>query len=156
LNGERLQIASPRDAIRAGIYLVPEDRRRNGLITRMSVRENVTLPGLQEYSAAGIIRRDRENEVARKQVAALNVRTPSIETPAMSLSGGNQQKVVLARWLSLEPKLILFDEPTRGIDVGARAEIYQLMRDLADRGVGIVMISSDMEEVLGVSDRVAV
>ena len=98
----------------------------------------------------------REEEVSKRQVAALRVKTPSIETRAMNLSGGNQQKVVLGKWLSLEPKVIIFDEPTRGIDVGAKAEIYRLMRELADRGVTIIMISSDMEEVLGVSDRIAV
>ena len=92
----------------------------------------------------------------RREVASLRVKTPSIETKVMNLSGGNQQKVVLAKWLSLHPKVIIFDEPTRGIDIGAKAEIYRLMRELADRGVAIIMISSDMEEVIGVSDRIAV
>jgi ribose transport system ATP-binding protein len=103
-----------------------------------------------------LISQGREEEVSKREVAALRVKTPSIETRTMNLSGGNQQKVVLGKWLSLEPKVIIFDEPTRGIDVGAKAEIYRLMRELADRGVIVVMISSDMEEVLGVSDRIAV
>ncbi len=137
-------------------YLIPEDRRQTGLITEMSVRENITLPALRRYTALSLIRRDRETAAAREQSKALRIRTPSVETRVGSLSGGNQQKVVLSRWLALEPRVLIFDEPTRGIDVGAKAEIYRLMRDLAERGVAIIMISSDMEEVLGVSDRVAV
>ncbi len=156
LDGQRLSIRSPRDAINAGVYLIPEDRRQTGLITEMSVRENITLPALRRYTALSLIRRDRETEAAREQSKALRIRTPSVETRVGSLSGGNQQKVVLSRWLALEPRVLIFDEPTRGIDVGAKAEIYRLMRDLAERGVAIIMISSDMEEVLGVSDRVAV
>ena len=127
-----------------------------GLITEMTVRENITLAGLHRCATWSLVRADRENEIACRQVDALHVKTPSIETQAMNLSGGNQQKVVLAKWLSLEPKVLIFDEPTRGIDVGAKAEIYRLMRDLADRGVAVIMISSDMEEVIGVSDRIAV
>ena len=156
LGRRELKIRNAREAIDAGIYLVPEDRRHTGLITSMTVRENITLPGLKRYSRGMLISFAREEEVSKRQVAALRVKTPSIETRAMNLSGGNQQKVVLGKWLSLEPKVIIFDEPTRGIDVGAKAEIYRLMRELADRGVAIIMISSDMEEVLGVSDRIAV
>ncbi|HUK81183.1 MAG TPA: sugar ABC transporter ATP-binding protein [Verrucomicrobiae bacterium] len=155
LDGRELTIHNARDAIKAGIFLAPEDRRRMGLILEMVVRENVTMAGLKQCSRWSLIRFDREVEVARRQVEALRVKTPSIETKAMNLSGGTQQKVVLAKWLSLEPKVIIFDEPTRGIDVGAKAEIYRLMRDLADRGVAIIMISSEMEEVIGVSDRIA-
>lgn len=156
LDGRRLRIRGPRDAIDAGIYLIPEDRRRAGLIAEMTVRENVTLPGLWRYTLLSLVRRDRETLVAGELTEALRIKTPSLETKVASLSGGNQQKVVLARWLALEPKVLIFDEPTRGVDVGSRAEIYRLMRELAERGVAIVMISSDMEEVLGVSDRVAV
>ena len=156
LGGQELKIASAREAIDAGIYLVPEDRRQTGLITSMTIRENITLPGLERYSPGMMISRAQEEEVSKREVEALRVKTPSIETRAMNLSGGNQQKVVLGKWLSLQPKLMIFDEPTRGIDVGAKAEIYRLMRELADRGVAIIMISSDMEEVLGVSDRIAV
>ena len=156
LGGQKLRIRNAREAIDAGIYLVPEDRRHTGLITSMTVRENITMPGLRRYSRGMLISLPREEKVSERQVAALRVKTPSIETRTMNLSGGNQQKVVLGKWLSLEPKVIIFDEPTRGIDVGAKAEIYRLMRELADRGVAIIMISSDMEEVLGVSDRIAV
>jgi ribose transport system ATP-binding protein len=156
LEDRPLAIRSPRDAIAAGVFLVPEDRRRAGLITEMTVRENITLAGLGRCATWWLVRADRENEIARRQVEALRIKTPGIEARAMNLSGGNQQKVVLAKWLSLQPKVIIFDEPTRGIDVGAKAEIYRLMRDLADRGVAVIMISSDMEEVIGVSDRIAV
>jgi ribose transport system ATP-binding protein len=127
-----------------------------GLITEMSVRENVTLPALDRYTSLAMIDRARETKVTRSQVDLLSVRTPSTETRVSTLSGGNQQKVVLARWLALSPKVLIFDEPTRGIDVGAKAEIYRLMRDLGEQGVAIIVISSDMEEVLAVSDRVAV
>jgi ribose transport system ATP-binding protein len=155
-DGRPLPIQSPHDAIAFGIYLIPEDRRSFGLVTDMTVRENITLPALSRYSSAGLIRRESETMAASKICDALKVKTSSIETTAAHLSGGNQQKVVLAKWLSLNPKLLLFDEPTRGIDVGAKAEIHQLMRRLAEQGVAIVMISSDMEEILGNSDRVAV
>ncbi len=156
LDGKVLQIRRAADAIREGVYLVPEDRRHSGLLVDMSIRENISLPALNRYSKGGIINRVRERENAEAQSTALGVKTPSVEVRAGNLSGGNQQKVVLAKWLSLEPKLLIFDEPTRGIDVGAKAEIYTLMENLAKSGVAIVMISSDMEEVLNVSDRVAV
>jgi ribose transport system ATP-binding protein len=156
LDGRPVRIRHARDAIDAGIYLVPEDRRRAGLVTEMTVRENVTMPGLWRYTVAGLISRAKEAAAAQAQCEALRVKTPSTETQVMNLSGGNQQKVVLAKWLALAPKVLIFDEPTRGIDVGAKAEIYKLMRDLAAAGVAIVMISSELEEVLGVSDRVAV
>lgn len=156
LDGKVLSIKRASDAIDAGIYLVPEDRRHSGLLVDMSIRENISLPSLQRYASGGIINNARERQNAAEQSKALGVKTPSIEVRAGNLSGGNQQKVVLAKWLSLEPKLLIFDEPTRGIDVGAKAEIYTLMENLAQSGVAIVMISSDMEEVLNVSDRVAV
>ncbi len=156
LDGEPLRIASSRDAIRAGIYLAPEDRRATGLVTEMTIRENVTLPAVRRYTSLGLIRRSRESKSAQQQVTALKVKTPSVETRVMNLSGGNQQKVVLGKWLAMEPRVIIFDEPTRGIDVGAKSEIYRLMGSLADNGVAIIMISSDMEEILGVADRIAV
>jgi len=156
LDSRPLVIRSPRDAIRYGIYLVPEDRRTAGLIVDMPIRENVTLPELGRYAPAGLISFGREREGAKEVCARLNVKAPSVEVRAANLSGGNQQKVVLAKWLALDPKVLIFDEPTRGIDVGAKAEIYELMRKLAEAGVAIVMISSDMEEVINVSDRVAV
>jgi ribose transport system ATP-binding protein len=156
LDGKPQVISSPEDAIQCGIYLAPEDRRRSGLVTEMSVYENITLPGLERYAPAGLIRRDRELQAASEVCADLDVKAPSIDAPVSTLSGGNQQKVVLAKWLALEPRVLILDEPTRGIDVGAKAEIYELMRKLAEGGVAIMMISSDMEEILGVSDRVAV
>ncbi len=153
---DRVAIHSPADAIRHGIYLVPEDRRGEGLVTGMTVRENTTLPSLKKYSTLHLIRRDRERKVTDEQIASLKIKTPGGEALVVNLSGGNQQKVVLGKWLSMAPKVMILDEPTRGIDVGAKAEIYRLMRELADRGGVILMISSDMEEVLNVSDRVAV
>ncbi len=156
LDGKPVDIAKANDAIKNGIYLVPEDRRVAGLIVDLPIRENITLPELSRFSTAGLIKSDEETKTAKAMCEKLSVKTPSIETKAANLSGGNQQKVVLAKWLSLSPKLLIFDEPTRGIDVGAKAEIYQLMRGLADSGVSIMMISSDMEEILGESDRIAV
>jgi ribose transport system ATP-binding protein len=156
LDDRRLAVRSPRDAIRHGIYLIPEDRRHAGLITDMMIRENVTLPSLKRYASAGLVSRSRESAEATSVCKKLNVKTPSVEVAAGNLSGGNQQKVVLAKWLSLSPKVLIFDEPTRGVDVGAKAEIYDLMRQLAEAGVALLMISSDMEEILNVSDRIAV
>jgi len=156
LDGKRVDVATANDAIKNGIYLVPEDRRVAGLIVDVPVRENITLPELSRFATAGLIKGDEEKKTAKAMCEKLGVKTPSIETKAANLSGGNQQKVVLAKWLSLDPRLLIFDEPTRGIDVGAKAEIYQLMRGLAESGVAIMMISSDMEEILGESDRIAV
>jgi ribose transport system ATP-binding protein len=156
LDGEPLAIDTPRDAIRAGICLVPEDRRGHGIIAPMSVRENVTLPTLGSYARLGLISRSAEDKAARDITATLTVKTPSLDTAAATLSGGNQQKVVLGKWLALRPRVIIFDEPTQGVDVGAKAEIHRLMRTLAVGGAAVVMISSDMDEILAESDRVAV
>jgi ribose transport system ATP-binding protein len=156
LESRPVGISSAHEAIKNGIYLIPEDRRNTGLILDFSVCENITLPALERYSRGGLLQHENERKTATEMCASLDVKCPSVETSAANLSGGNQQKVVLAKWLSLNPKLLIFDEPTRGIDVGAKAEIYQLMRTLAREGVAIMMISSDMEEILGESDRVAV
>jgi ribose transport system ATP-binding protein len=156
LMGEPVSIALPRDAIDRGIYLVPEDRKRSGLLLDLSIAENISLPDLRGHARAAIVRTSSEAANAERQRRRLNIKTPSVANEAASLSGGNQQKVVLAKWLSMKPRVIIFDEPTRGIDVGAKNEIYELMRALADGGVAILMISSDMEEVIGVSDRIAV
>lgn len=156
LDDKPLRIRTARDAINHGIYLIPEDRRGCGLVVDMLIRENITLPELNDLSALGLIRRDVERRSAQEMSTKLGVKAPSTEVEVSHLSGGNQQKVVLAKWLALSPKLLIFDEPTRGIDVGAKAEIYRLMRSLAESGVAIMMISSDMEEVLGESDRIAV
>jgi len=156
LSGSAISITGPADAIAHGIYLIPEDRRRCGLVLDMSIRENITLPALPRYAFAGLLNPAAERRAASDIFAKLRVKAPSIEAKVANLSGGNQQKVVLAKWLSLGPKVLIFDEPTRGIDVGAKAEIYHLMRELAAKGVAILVISSDMEEVLGIGDRVAV
>jgi ribose transport system ATP-binding protein len=156
LGEEKFSVGDSRAAIRRGIYLVPEDRRGEGLVVGMTVRENITLPSLKRFAPFHLISRERERKVTDEQIAALKVKTPSGETRVMNLSGGNQQKVVLGKWLAMSPKVMILDEPTRGIDVGAKAEIYRLMRALAEQGTIILMISSDMEEVLHVSDRVAV
>jgi ribose transport system ATP-binding protein len=156
LGSEKLSVNSPRDSISQGIFLVPEDRRGAGVVVGMSIRENITLPSLPRFTRMGLIQSSRERKVAEEQIASLKVKTPGAETLVVNLSGGNQQKVVLGKWLAMQPKVMILDEPTRGIDVGAKAEIYRLMRELAARGTVILMISSDMEEVLHVSDRVAV
>jgi ribose transport system ATP-binding protein len=156
LGGEPIAVTLPRDAIDRGIYLVPEDRKRSGLLLEFSLAANVSLPDLRSHARATIIQTTSEADNAERQRRKLNIKTPSVANEVGALSGGNQQKVVLAKWLSMQPRVIIFDEPTRGIDVGAKSEIYELMRALADDGVAILMISSDMEEVIGVSDRIAV
>lgn len=156
LRGQKLQISNPRDAITYGIYLIPEDRRNCGLVVDFNVRENISLPNLEAYATAKIINTAKETQAATEACKSINIKTPSPEMRAANLSGGNQQKVVLARWLAFSPKVLIFDEPTRGIDVGAKAEIYALIRKLAAEGVSVIVISSEMEEVLGISDRIAV
>jgi len=156
LDGKPVRIGSPRDAIALGLYLVPEDRKLSGLVLDMSIAQNVTLPALDGHARMGLISAASEARAGEAQRVALRIKAPNASVDAVTLSGGNQQKVVLGRWLSLSPRAIVFDEPTRGVDVGAKGEIYGLMRALADRGVAVLMISSDMEEVIGVSDRVAV
>jgi ribose transport system ATP-binding protein len=156
LGGAPVAIASPRDAIRQGIYLVPEDRKASGVVLDFPIESNISLPQLEGLASLGLVRRQDEATLAEGERKRLGIRAPSIATLVGSLSGGNQQKVVLAKWLAMTPRAIIFDEPTRGIDVGAKREIYDMMRALADAGVAILMISSDMEEVIGVSDRIAV
>ncbi|MBR1167186.1 sugar ABC transporter ATP-binding protein [Bradyrhizobium liaoningense] len=156
LDGEPIRIASPRAAIEQGIYLVPEDRKGAGLLLDVSITENISLPDLASYMRFWLVDSARENENAVRQRERLKIRAPDVKTVVGSLSGGNQQKVVLAKWLSMQPKVLIVDEPTRGVDVGAKQEIYGMLRRLTDAGVAILMISSDMEEVIGVSDRLAV
>lgn len=156
LNGSETSLSSPRDAIRAGIALVPEDRKQQGLILEMAVRENISLAALDRHQTASLIRRDEEVKLARQLTEQLRIRTPSVEQEVQYLSGGNQQKVILAKWLSLRPRVLVLDEPTRGLDVGAKREIYGLMEELAKEGVAILMISSELQEILGMSDRVLV
>ena len=156
LSGTPVVIANPRDAIDRGIYLVPEDRKQSGLILEHSITNNISLPDQMAYATFALINPAREAKNAEVQRKALRIKTSDVATVVGTLSGGNQQKVVLAKWLSMRPKVLIFDEPTRGVDVGAKTEIYDLMRGLADKGVAILMVSSDLEEVIGVSDRIAV
>jgi ribose transport system ATP-binding protein len=156
LDGTKVTVASPRQAIRRGIYLVPEDRKRAGLVLDMPLVQNITLANLLAHARALLVDRKSELAASRTQRTRLAIKAQGDQTAVETLSGGNQQKVVLAKWLSMHPRVVIFDEPTRGVDVGAKNEIYALMRALADRGVSILMISSDMEEVIGVSDRIAV
>jgi ribose transport system ATP-binding protein len=156
LDGQPVVLDSPRDAIREGMCLIPEDRRGRGIIAEMTVRENVTLPALRSYARFGLVQRSAETSAARDAAAALTVKASSIESAVATLSGGNQQKVVLGKWLALAPRVMIFDEPTQGVDVGAKVEIHRLMRRLAEDGAAVVMISSDIEEIVAESDRVAV
>ena len=156
LDGRPTALRSPLDAIRNGICLLTEDRKQQGLVMGASVRENFGLPNLSRFSTAGIVSSTRECDRFELHRRQLSIRVPSAETPALSLSGGNQQKVVLAKWLEADMRVVIFDEPTRGIDVGAKREIYLLLNALARAGKAILMISSEMPEVLGMSDRVLV
>jgi ribose transport system ATP-binding protein len=156
LDGAAFRPRRPSDAIRRGVYLAPEDRKRHGLVLPMTVAQNTSLPAVREYAPLGFLNRARERQVTEAEVARFRVKTPSIHTPVVNLSGGNQQKVVLGKWLAMRPRVLILDEPTRGIDVGAKAEIYRHIAALADQGLAILMVSSEMEEVLGLCDRVVV
>jgi ribose transport system ATP-binding protein len=145
-----------RDAISRGVFLAPEDRKRHGLVLPMTVAQNTSLPNVGSYSRFGRLDRAKERRVAQAEVARLRTKTPSVEQKVVNLSGGNQQKVVLGKWLAMNPRVLILDEPTRGVDVGAKAEIYRHMATLAADGITILMVSSDMEEILGMSDRVVV
>ncbi len=156
LNGGPLRVRRPSDAVKAGVLLLPEDRRRNGLVLEQSVGFNLSLPNLSRLCTAGIVRIRDEEAMHADSIRTLRVKTPTAAQTVGLLSGGNQQKVVLGKWLARGPKVLILDEPTRGVDVGAKTEIYTLIDELAGRGVAVWMITSDMEELLGVSDRVAV
>jgi len=156
IDGKPVRTGSVPDAIKAGICLVPEDRKSEGLFLDFTIAENIVMPNLGAVSTAGFVDRRGEQALAEGFRERLSIKARRLDRPAGELSGGNQQKVVLAKWLCMEPSLVILDEPTRGIDVGAKAEVYRLMRDLAGQGVAVLIISSDMEEVIGVSTRVAV
>ncbi|MCG3125276.1 MAG: Ribose import ATP-binding protein RbsA [Phycisphaerae bacterium] len=156
VDGVDRRIDGPRAAVAAGVVLVPEDRKAQGLVLDMSVRENLTLPRMGQLSRVGLIDRRREKRESQAACERLGVRTPSIEQATRLLSGGNQQKVALGKWLDMRPAVLILDEPTRGVDVGARAEIYRLIDALLAEGAAVLMISSEMEEILGMSDRVLV
>ncbi|MCX8067705.1 MAG: sugar ABC transporter ATP-binding protein [Anaerolineae bacterium] len=157
IEGKPVTIESPKDALAAGIGFVPEDRGNHGLILSLSVLENIVLPSLHQHTRLGIwLNRLGLYQTAQEFVNKLNIRVAQLQQKAMFLSGGNQQKVVVAKWLALRPRILIMDEPTRGIDVGAKAEIHALMSRLAQEGVGIIMVSSELPEVLGMSDRILV
>ncbi len=154
IDGKRKYFKHPRQAMKSGIAYVTEDRKKNGLILMQDVKQNITLANLNRISKRGIVNDNREFTVATEYKNALDIRTPSIEQIVLNLSGGNQQKVSLAKWLFVDPEILLLDEPTRGIDVGAKFEIYTIMNRLVEEGKSIIMISSELPEILGMSDRI--
>ena len=157
LFGEEVKANSPKDSIELGMALIPEDRRKDGLCTDLSIRENISLPNLDSMkNSLGVLSKELELKISEDTIKSLNVKAKDREMISKNLSGGNQQKVVLGKWLVRNPKVILFDEPTRGIDIGAKVEIYQIMNELKKKGVGVLFISSEMEEVLGMSDRILI
>ena len=157
LDGKEIKISKPMDAIRQGVVLVPEDRKRDGLCVKLSVSSNVELPNLDIVSSkAGLVRVRQVAQMVKKAISDLSIRLPGPQVDAASLSGGNQQKVVVGKWLARKSRVVIFDEPTRGIDVAAKVEIYHLMNQLKQQGIGVMFISSEMPEVLGIADRIAV
>lgn len=157
LNGKKIEINSPEDAVKYGIGMVPEDRKLTGALLRMSIRENLVVSILKKISGkAGFVDAKREKAIAQQQIDALRIKTPSAEQLVGNLSGGNQQKVVLGKWLANDCQVLILDEPTRGVDVGAKQEIYNLIDQLAAQGKGIIVISSDMEEIIGITDRMLI
>lgn len=156
LNGTQLHIKSPRDAIKNGIMMLTEDRKRDGLVLCRSIYENMVLPSTYRNSRHGFLNKNKEKKIVSEMFDYLKIKAPSDQTLANQLSGGNQQKVIIGKWLTMTPTILIMDEPTRGIDVLTKSEIYKLMRKLAKEGVSIILVSSDMEELLGVSDRIAV
>ena len=157
LDGKPIDIRKPMDAIRAGIVLAPEDRKKDGLCVKLSVTENISLPNLDLLSnGMGVIDRKKEKAMTEKAVNDLQIKLPNADVDAATLSGGNQQKVVVAKWLARNSRVVIFDEPTRGIDVAAKVEIYNLMNELKMQGIGVLFVSSEMPEIMGISDRILV
>jgi len=154
INGKLVKIKKPSDAKKAGIGLVPEDRKLQGLVLPFSVETNISMASLDRMTKYGFLNRSSEKEIAERHVKALGVKTPSIKTKVVSLSGGNQQKCIVGRWLEINPSILILDEPTRGIDVGAKYEIYVLMKEIVERGGSVILISSELPEVLNMSNRV--
>jgi ribose transport system ATP-binding protein len=155
-NGQESKIISPRQAIKAGIGFLTEDRKQSGLVLQLSVADNISLPNYDRFSRLGWIKRRALKSLADKFVKELRIKTPATDQKVFYLSGGNQQKVVLSKWIARQPDILIFDEPTRGIDVASKVEIYELMNQLTARGVGIIMISSELPEIIGMSDRILV
>ncbi|MBQ6485793.1 MAG: sugar ABC transporter ATP-binding protein [Carnobacterium sp.] len=156
LEGKKVQLKNPSTAIKAGVGFLTENRKEEGLVLDFSIKDNISLPSIDEFRVRGLVDTKTEDEFVQLLMKRLTVKAQNEDISAGSLSGGNQQKVVLAKWIGIGPKVLILDEPTRGVDVGAKREIYQLMNELAERGVAIVMVSSDLPEVLGVSDRILV
>ena len=156
LDHKKVKFASPQTAIEHGLGLVPEDRKAQGLFLNMAVWQNIVIAGIKKTTRFGFVRKAETQKISASLVDRLSIKTPNLGQQVKNLSGGNQQKVIIARWLSLKPKILILDEPTRGIDVGAKAEIHNLLKQLATEGVGVLMISSELPEILGVSDRILV
>jgi len=156
LNGKESNPKSPREAIDKGIALVPEDRKKQGALLDVDIRGNISMAIIERISKFFTVNKKEEKRIGNYYKDAMRIKTPSIEQKVKNLSGGNQQKVIIARWLAAEPILVIFDEPTRGIDVGAKSEIYALVNELVESGKAVLMISSEMEEVMGMSDRIIV
>src|SRR5262249_49015010 len=156
IDGSPVRIREPRDAIGHGLALVPEDRRRSGLVPMLTLRENLGMAAKARITERFVVRRSEERALAAKYVDRLHIKSAGLETPVSMLSGGNQQKVVVGKWMAVDPRIWLLDEPTRGVDVGAKAEIHGLLSELAASGMGILMSSSELTDLLGVCDRVLV
>ncbi len=156
INGQEVKIDSPIDAIRQRIAFITEDRKSEGLVLDFSIRENLALPNLESLSKGSVLSNELEQQFTADMMKLLNVKASSGEQAVKSLSGGNQQKVVIAKWLGIHPQLLILDEPTRGVDVGAKKEIYSIMNKLTEQGDAVIMVSSELPEVLGMSDRVLV
>ncbi|MDB5247141.1 MAG: sugar transporter ATP-binding protein [Segetibacter sp.] len=156
VEGNKVKFKSPADAIDAGLALVPEDRKKDGLVPGLDVKKNISLTTLKDLQVGGLLNENKEAELAEKYIGELKIKTSSHGQMAKNLSGGNQQKIVLAKWLAKGPKVLMLDEPTRGIDINAKNEIYKLILQLADAGLGIIMVSSELPEILAVSDRILV
>lgn len=157
VDGKEVKINCPMDAIRSGVVLAPEDRKKDGLCTKLSIRQNLTLPNLDLVcNQFGVINSSKEEKLCEKAVWDLKIKTPNVEIDSGNLSGGNQQKVVVGKWLARNSRVVIFDEPTRGIDVGAKVEIYHLMNELKKQGIAVMFVSSEMPEVMGIADRIIV
>jgi ribose transport system ATP-binding protein len=156
IDGKEVEIKKPEDAVALGIGLVPEDRKNLGVLLRLSVNDNISLPILRKISNNGIVDLKKEETIVEKQIRELSIKTPSKRQKVINLSGGNQQKVALAKWLASDAKILILDEPTRGIDVGNKYEIYKLINQLAEKGMAIVVVSSDMQEIIGITDKLLI
>lgn len=157
VDGKEVKISCPMDAIRSGVVLAPEDRKKDGLCTKLSIRHNLALPNLDIVcNKLGVVNSQKEMQLCDKAVADLRIKTPNVEVDSGNLSGGNQQKVVVGKWLARDSRVVIFDEPTRGIDVGAKVEIYNLMNELKQQGIAVLFVSSEMPEVMGIADRIIV